>query len=303
MLFFFIVNLLFFSCKKPDITPAYLLLSVEDFKDCIDVSNFEKDHEISYDKTEFFKVIKQHNFTDAHVSINGQELGYWQLPCKIPLLPDYSGINIIRITPCVRLISTSLTTVQYRFLTPVEQSFEMEREKEYRLSNLKFEYVKSVDFPILETFEQATIIFKSIDSLNGVPITVDTVGEKGKVGKIVLDDSLKYFNIATSFFTLDGYGVRKFWEMDYRCDHGEATTYLDFRNTTSGFPHQDLIVLRATEGWKKIYIDITDVVDGMCGSALSVSVRLGIRGLPNIDAKNACFYFENIKIITMNAIY
>jgi len=94
-LFFYFLIILFFSCKKQDITPIYLSLSEKDFSDCIDVSNFNKNHETVYDSVEL-NIIKQQNFRDVFVSLNGQELGFWNLSanpvtgsCKIPLLPNF----------------------------------------------------------------------------------------------------------------------------------------------------------------------------------------------------------------------
>jgi len=114
---FFITFIIFlnFSCKR-EITPAYLLLCEDDFKDCIHVANFNSVHETTYDDEEL-EAIKQQNFRDVLVSLNGKELGYWQLPCKIPLLPNYSDKNYVRILPCARVPYTSLTAVPYYFLS------------------------------------------------------------------------------------------------------------------------------------------------------------------------------------------
>ena len=310
---FFITFIIFlnFSCKR-EITPAYLLLCEDDFKDCIHVANFNSVHETTYDDEEL-EAIKQQNFRDVLVSLNGKELGYWQLPCKIPLLPNYSDKNYVRILPCARVPYTSLTAVPYYFLSPVEQFFEMEREGEYRLSNFKVEYVPSVAFPILETFSQTTV-FKPFDTIFPTPMEIFYdkdyyEKDKGKnVGKIALKDSVDFFNVVTSYFTLNGRGVRQFWEMYYKCDSGEMITYLNFQNSASGVPQQDMIVFPATATWKKVYIDLTDIITWACGSADRISVRLGIRGYPSQNnekenAKNSYFYFGNIKVITMSAPY
>jgi len=295
LLFIFFLN---FSCKKT-ITPAYLLVSVEDLN--VNVSNFNQEHETDYDNKEL-EVIKQQNFRDVYVSLNGKGLGYWQLPCKIPLIPDYTRENFIRITPCVRLPHLTLSTVPYSFLLPIEQRVALEEEGEYRLSNLDFVYAKSVAFPVLETFAQTTI-FKSRDTVNMVAtMEIYTMGDS-TMGRIALEDSLDFFNVVSPYFELYGQGVRQYWEMYYKCDNGEMTTYLEYRNSFSITPQQDMIVLPATKDWKKIYIDITDVVSWACGSANKLSLRLGIRGLKNSNGSNAYFYFENVKVVTMAAPY
>jgi len=298
-LFLFFISLLLLCCKKPDITPAYLLLTQEDFTNCVDVSNFNKEHEKDYDNAEL-EAIKHQIFKDVFVSLNGKELGYWSLPCKIPLLPDYAGNNILRIIPCARIPNTSLTTSQYSFLKPVEKDFYFTKEGEHTVSNLKYEYEKSVSFPKLETFETSTS-FVSLDSTLA-KIVLSNYGDK-KVGKITLEDSLDFFNIATDYFSLLGRGVRQYWEIYYKSENGEMTTYLGFKNTLSGVTHQDMIVLPATQGWKKVYIDLTDIVSLACGMANMVSVRLGIRGLQNDENVSANFYFDYVKVITIAAPY
>jgi hypothetical protein len=133
--------------------------------------------------------------------------------------------------------------------------------------------------------------------------------DNGKnVGRIALEDSVNFFNVVSSYIYLNGRGVRQYWEMYYKCESGEMTTYLDFQNAASGAFHQDMIVFPATSTWKKVYIDITDIITWACGTADRISVRLGIRGNPSQNkekenAKNSYFYFGNIKVITMSAPY
>lgn len=306
-LLLFIALFLNFSCKKIDITPAYLVLTVEDFQDCIDVSKFNTDNFDNLDNLEEkLNIIKQQDFKDVLVTLNGTQIGYWNLPCRIPLLPDYSRQNNIEVIPCVRVANVTLTTVPYYFLKPVEKFFDLEKEGEYKFSdlfsNFKFEYAPSVAFPMVETFVQGTS-FKSLDSIHGANMDIFRENEES-IGRILLTDTLLYFNIATSYLDLNaqvgGQRIRQFWEIHYKCD-GEMVTYLDFR--TLIYP-QDMVVLPPTKGvWKTAYIDLTEEIAWAAGAASRVSVRLGIRGNRISNAKNAYFYFGNIKLITMHAPY
>jgi len=299
LLFLFIIDFLFLSCNRTEIIPAYLLLSNDDLS--VNVANFNKEHETDYDN-DVLAIIKRQYFDDVLVSLNGQVLGYWKLPCKIPLLPDYSKPNNIRVTPCTRLTNTTLTTAPYAFLKPIDTSLEIVKEQEYRLPNMAFEYEKSVSFPVLETFSQTTL-FKPRDTV-GTPVAMEIFNDGGtSKGRIALVDSLDYFDVITPAFRLYGQGVKQYWEMYYKCENGSMTTYLDYQSSLAVLPQQDLIVLPATTSWKKIYIDLTDVVSWACGSANSISLRLGIRGLKESNVDNAFFYFDYIKLITMSAPY
>jgi hypothetical protein len=234
------------------------------------------------------------------VSLNGKELGYWKLPCKIPLLPDYSKESNIRVIPCVRVPNVTLSCIAYKFLIPIERFLTLEKEGEYRLADLQFSYAKNVTFPILETFVQTTI-FKPRDTVNNVVPMEIFYEDSLSVGRIALEDTLVYFNVVTPYVNLYK-GELHYWEMYYKCENGEMTTYLDFQNSSSILPQQDMIVLPATNSWKKIYIDISEIVSWVSGNANRVSVRLGIRGLKKSDS-NAYFYFDNVKLMSMPAPY
>lgn len=292
-----------FSCG-PDITPAYLIITEEDFLNCVDISNFNNTHEQNYDQKEL-DAIRQHSFRDVLVSLNGQELGYWKLPCTIPLLPEYTKQNYIRVTPCVRLTDKTTTTTQYHFVTLVEEFFEFSKEGEYRLSPFKLEYVPSVNFPVLETFEQSTIFKPRISEFPAtIEIENDTDLQK-KVGKVSLTDTAVFFDIVTPYFPLLGGGERQFWEISYKSINGQMNTHLGFEGSILlGMTNFDMIVLPSTKGkWKKIYIEISEIVSQASFTVPQISTRLRISGLKEREESDAEFYFENIKLITMSAPY
>ena len=300
--FFFTIFLLHFSCKKQDITAAYLVLTKEDFEDCVNVDNFNKVHEQVYDSLELAS-IKQHNFRDVMVSINGTNLGYWQLPCKIPLLPDYSGKNNIRVTPCARVVNTTLTATPYYFVEPIERFFDIEKEEIIEFKNAKFEYVRGVEFPLLETFSQTTS-FKPVDTVFTSSMEIHYDAElKKNVGRVLLEDTVNFFNVASKYFYLNSYGSRHFWEMNYKCESGEIHTYLEFKNAVTGVEYQAMIIYPTTAKWKKTYIDLSQIISQVSGTADRVYVRLGITGYSKSGVSKANFYFDNIKLITMPAPY
>jgi len=309
-IFLLAILVLSFSCKKQDITPAFLILLAEDFKDCIDVSDFNSTNpgSITYE-AKHLEAIKQQNFRDVLVSLNGTELGYWTLPCTIPLMPNYGGINRIRIIPCVRTPNTTITTLPYYFVKAYSDSLEMTRTTEYTISNIKFKYDPTVDFPLLDIFDGSTE-FQARDTFISA-ITFESIGRydtelKKEVGTIILSGSDKFFDVeSTKAITLHGSGERQFWEISYKTINGQMTTHLSFENSVMGVTNQDMIVLPATQGvWKKVYIDITDIIRQASYTAPTISIRLRITGLRNnSNIGDSEFYFENIKLITMDAPY
>jgi len=303
--FLFFVLIINCSCPSTDMTPAYLILSIENFEGCLDVSNYNNTHEQQYDQKKLDAIMQQ-NFTDVCVSLNGSLLGYWPLPCTIPLRPDYTNKNNIRIIPCVRTPNTTTTTLQYLFVTPIDIEYNtMEREREYRLSNIQVQYVPSVDFPVLETFELSTDFKPNFPNL--FPATIQIIPDEDlnkNIGSIILTDTAVFFDIVTSYFLLQGKGQRQFWEISYKTVNGQMVTILGYENTITGITHQDMIVLPSTEGvWKKLYVDITDRIMQASNIASQISTCLRITGTRNKTDIASEYYFENIKLITMDAPY
>jgi hypothetical protein len=306
--FFFLISvilLLNFTCQR--INPSiYLVLTKEDFENCIDVSDFNSTHDENYDEYEL-DVISRQLFTDVYVEFRGQSLGYWQLPCSIPLDPDYAGINNVRITPCVRVVRATLATQKYPFVSPIEWRIENVKAGEtYRLPKPTLKYLPSVDFPILETFVQS-INFTPRDSVFTTPIEIYDDGAGRKIGRIALEDSVIYFDVVANEYTkLFGQFETQFWEISYRIDNGIMYTHLNYKDSPLGITYQPLNWYPSTisvtgNNWKKAYIDITEQVRMASNGAQQLSVRLQITGLKDDELRNAYFYFEYIRLITIES--
>jgi hypothetical protein len=196
--------------------------------------------------------------------------------------------------------------MEYLFVSPLSQIFEsLEKGSECKFSEIKFEYVQSVAFPVLETFIQSSK-FSPRDSVkHKTPMVIvfdDSL--RKNIGKVSLGSSEVYFDLVTSYNTLYGKGERQFWEISYKSYNGQMNTYINFESTLSGVTLQNMAVLPSTKGeWKKIYIDITDIIRQACNIATQVSVRLGISGSRINEDLDAYFHFEYVKLITMSAPY
>jgi len=306
-LFFYIsvIFLLNFTCQR--IEPAiYLVLTKENFENCIDVSDFNSTHDKDYSEYNL-DIISKQSFTDVYVEFRGTSLGYWALPCTIPLRPDYSGINNVMVTPCVRVVRTSLATQKYVFVSPIEWRIEnIEAGETYTFPEPTFKYLPSVDFPILETFEQSTN-FTPRDSAFNSSVEIYIDDSEKKMGRIALEDSAIYFDVVTnSFIKLLGQFETQFWEISYKIDNGTLFTHLNYKDSPLGITYQPLNWYPSTtnisgNNWKKAYIDITEQVQMASNGAHQLSVRLQMTGLKDDELRNAYFYFEYIKLITIES--
>lgn len=286
----------FTSCNEKDLTPAYLVISEADFQNCVDVSNFNSLHEQSYDQFQLNAIASQ-RFKDVWVYVNGNNLGCWELPCKIPILPNYSDVNIVKLVPGIRLNGVSTMIPAYPFLATFTTTYYMDREGTYYLSErgVSFTYPPTIIFPLLETFDQSTA-FATIDA-DGVNIEIANEDQKS-VGKISLEDTMKFFDIKSPIFSLRGSGNFAFWEMDYKCDNH---VYCElFIHTISGVTVPvSLVSLNPTNGeWKKIYINLTSTLTNYTTTYSTIPIELVMSGNRKSDQSNTYFYFDNLKIIT-----
>ena len=299
----FLIVFFNFSCEKIP-PPVYLYLTEEEFTDCLDndLAKFISTHENSEIRTdEEFQIIRQHLFRDVWVSINGKSVAPWQLPCLIPLIPQYGKPNYIRVSASVRAPDSELMTKEYLFVTSITQTFEnLEKGDTIRLSPFKLEYVPSVAFPILDAFIQDTK-FSPRDTAYNTPM-VPTLDKdmKKNIGVISLSKSEPYFDVVTQYQQMPGKGQRQYWEICYRSSNGEMVGYLGFEK----LPQRNVFVLPSTkEKWKKIYFDATPEIYDACATASQINVRLGISGYKVDDSKEATFNFEYIRLVTMTAFY
>ena len=307
LLAFFCLGISLFSCDKAkqleDTNHVYLILPDKYLTNCIDIQNFNLLHSTAYDNKEL-AVIAHQKFNAVQITLNGNKVGYYSLPCTIPLYPDFNAdVNTIQILPAVRDARSSMNIIPYYFTMPISRRLEkLEKEKEYKFSNFTFEYVSSVNFPILETFEQTTH-FRPND-VNSASMSICYDAELGKnIGIITLEDSGANFDVITSYFNLQGGGGgnNQFWEIYYKSDNGKMNTHLNFMNTSTGVTHQDVCVLPETNGlWEKFYIDISDIIRIASDMDNQIILRLQMTGQKKDETKPANFYFGNIKLITMN---
>ena len=282
------------SCNNTDLTPTFLEISEEAMANPVNMTNYNLLHDVSYDSHQL-ATVASHKFTDVWVYANGEKIGLWEVPCKIPILESDSVQ--IQIVPGVRMNGMSTTIPAYPFLQPYKETIYMEKGGIYSLDEhpISFKYYNNVKFPLLETFEQSTTFTSSIDDGGEFEISNED-GEN--VGLITLEDSIYGFEVESPSMTLPGNNNSIFFEMDYKCDQ-EMSVGLIMVNSSGISEHEPLVNIRSTNGeWKKIYINLTQSVSRNAASDGYVDdAKLVISGSREDDLTSAKFYFDNAKII------
>lgn len=284
------------SCKQPDLTPAYILITPEDINNCVDVSNFNETHSTSYDE-EQLSAFQQHTFTHVNVYVNGKNLGCWEVPCKVPVL-DMNGIDTasVVILPAFRKTGMTNTVMGYPFFNVLMKKILLKPGETYEFANdpLSFRYTSYSNCPYLETFINSSS-FTASDTANNITFTPDH--HDGRSVGVISLTSDDFFDVSTPYIQLPARNYYVMLEVTYKID---SNMDVGLKLSTGQYPStvHSLGGMYATDGeWKTIYFDLANVISSYhyTGTAwTTASIFLTGIGEKN---KNTNFYIDNIKII------
>lgn len=293
------VLLLSSSCKKDDLTPAYLEIEYSDVNNRINIDRFNMDHDTDYDADKL-EALSQHDFTHVNVYVNRNNLGCWELPCKVPVLDITDGDSSeVIILPCFRKTGMTNTIKGYPFLNILKQTVLLERGKTCDLSDTppKYAYSPYVKIPYLETFSNSSSLTAKDTTSNLTFLPADFGGRK--VGALTLNDSCGLsFDVSTPGIKgLPANGHYVFLEMTYNIENSLEVGMKISTAAYSNNVHQ-LGGIYATNGqWKTIYFDIADVIQGYNTAAVdATTATLVFTGLGDAG-RDTHYYIDNIKIL------
>ena len=300
LLSFLIAGLLFLGCKQEDLTPSYLEITLEDFQNSIDVSNFNQEQEDNRDAAELEALTSQ-MFREVWISVNGDNRGVYTLPCKIPLL-EY-GTASVQIDPAIRLNGNSNILPKYPFINSFITNMTLERGEtnNFQISPITFKYLTGIKVPILETFDQSSS-FTPVDSLS-VKLEPNYHIDGRNVGKITLQDPVLNFEIVSKGFDIP-LCQYAFVEIDYRCEE-EFTVGAVVKNINGLTEKIPLVNIRKPKEndneWRKIYVNLTQVINSYLDmTRVSRGFKIYFTGSSSDKTKTLNIYMDNVKLIYLN---
>lgn len=213
-----------------------------------------------------------HNFTDAWVYLDDDLVGVFEVPFKIPLMTD--GSHKITIYPTIKNNGISATKKIYPFMEKFEQFVNLQIDQTVSLSphtyykdNIKFwvEDFEDVSFSIIDGTSTLATMTRSND-----PSVISSTVNEGFFGAIQLDETnFSYTGSTTanagSLVMALPQGKECYLEIDYYNTNSLITSVLNITNdgTIRDNPMVQLNAQSAsTIQWKKIYIDLREVVSG-----------------------------------------
>lgn len=201
------------------------------------------------------------NFTDAWVYIDNEFIGVFEVPFKIPVL--YKGMRNIKIYPTVRNNGISATKKIYPFCEVFEVDVDMIQNDTLELSPIT-RYYNETNFWI-EDFEGGNKLTDSPTS--AATLTKDNnpaISQWGYYGEIQLDPTNFEWVSTSESMNLPQQGAEVYLEVDYYNTEDLVTGVLAI-NLTDVKQNPNVQINEQDPGsvqWKKIYIDLKDVVSG-----------------------------------------
>lgn len=238
-----------------------------------------------------------HGIKHAAVYVGNDILGYFELPCKIPILRY--GNQRITISPAIMDGGRMKVKIIYPFTEYFYEDLNVESGNTYHLSPVT-RYGSAVNFHFVEDFESASlkIMTDPSSSASIQQIQHTDAGKSGYKGIINLtsNDSLWIGNSFSDLVLPKG-GVPVYMEIDYKSTVNVSTGMLSVNSQNENTIHPNIRLNKQDAGsatWKKIYIDLTEIVSY---SDDSQYFELYLRSVLPQDITSGKVELDNIKII------
>lgn len=247
------------------------------------------------------------NITDVWITMDGQFLGAFELPCTVPILD--SGEHDFNIYAGIKANGISATRIRYPFYKECDvfvfngSDYDSEKAETihlYRDSMVVVkaaaEYVDDVAFLSIEDFEDAGTVLDDSDMSDTslIRTNVDSLVFEGYgSGEVHLDEENSFFElISAEYTTISSLYNANFLELNYKCDHSFKVG-VAIKNADSGVVDRlESLQINPSENWNKIYVYLSPQI-GRGSSSDEFGIFIGTNLSP--ESEKASFYFDNIK--------
>lgn len=263
--------------------------------------------------------------TDTWVYIDGNFLGCYEMRQKVTTVENpethtidtiidksvtfpvlEKGKHDIILYNGIKLNGIASTRVQYPFYQPY-------KIKEYEFTPGKIDTFSPttryydidegfLHFKLMEDFESPQLKFTKTSGSDTTIVKASRFDDPNVwmgdlehsvySGHVWLGDTIKSFCVATDpIYGLPNQGDYILLEIDYKCDVDFEVGV--FAKTKNGIETFELVYLRATDVWKKNYVNIgPTITDNQSATYFKIFLAGSI-----LDGETADFYFDNIKLV------
>lgn len=280
---FYLFGLLFFisSCVKNNPDPSWLVVNEWDLQANADLSGDEGE--------------LTHNFTEAWVYVDNNVLGVFEVPFKIPILK--SGMANIKIYPAIKNNGISATKKIYPFVEVYEVNVNLVQNQEVVINPVT-RYKNACTFLIYD-FESAA------SGIENDPTSLAQIHTGNDPAILKWGNNYGEVNLTETDSTWVGYtgdqinlpiGQEIYLEIDYYNTNALVTGVLAISPTQT--KNNQNIQLNAqnesTVKWKKIYIDLKEIVSN---SDFSAQFRQSFQAVLDSGDTTGQIIIDNLKLI------
>jgi hypothetical protein len=276
----FILVLLFYNCSLTDnesYNPAWLVLENPKL-----ITDESKQGAATFD------------LKDAWVYIDGQLLGVFRLPARVPVITD-GGSTEIRIAMGIKENGDNDSSFEYPFFNPINSKINLEAGKDFKIP-LNVTYTNNAVFDVIEGFEglnhsftydaDANVFtkfsFTSIDKASGL-----------KSGIITLDKENNQVELGTGAFYDNSFNKKGavFFEFDYKIDEDVLIGY-EVEDKSNIITEYKVILLKSDK-WKHAYINLSKEISNVNVLKYRPMIQATYKGSNTISN----LYFDNLKLV------
>ncbi len=231
------------------------------------------------------------NITDAWVYINDDLIGVFELPAKFPVLKE--GTVNLKVFAGIKENGIAATRVKYIPYAPYEKQITLVKEETISVEPI-VRYHESIQFPWIQDFEGAALDFSHhVSSDTVIKSQIIDVKEGDFSGLISLDPDMIFFEMTSPAQTnIPLTGTPVYLELDFK-NNQEMTigVYLDANQFA-------FLTLGVSTEWKKIYINLADVINKNNTGTNELKVFFGMQeSSTSIFTTNPEIYIDNVKLV------
>lgn len=234
-----------------------------------------------------------HKIEDLWVYADGQFLGVFPLPARIPILAD-GTVKSIRFAAGIRPNAVNTNSVEYPFYAPILQDLKLDSGKSYPLS-LTFSYAQTTVFDFIEAFEGVPFFTKQLKGSPEASMTSSTKnifsGTRSGLIRLGPSDTECEITSEVKFSNKNNKKGAVYLEMDYQTSI-EVFIGVILENSTQELKSYK-VGLKPNESWNKVYINFTEEIS----SPFVEEYRIVIGVQKPASVTNSESYFDNIKLL------
>ncbi len=237
--------------------------------------------------------------TDAWVTMDGQNLGAFEIPFRIPILNNEmeNNLHTFIIYPGIKVNGISATRIKYPYYERFEIDTILEQDSVIHITpSTSYKEQTNLYFSQSESqFENGNNILEASLLSDTMPITQSQVVFQGEKSLgIFLEQSNDYFHITnTEALNLSD---NTFLELNFKSSIGFNVGLM----ITSNIPNvsdqkQELIQLYASDEWKKTYLDLTPLIN--MGNENS-QYKIYFEGFYDSNQVVNAVYLDNLNLVS-----